>query len=111
MTNNTTPISPTDAVSPQHEILDRQTTDCCVVGYGSAGAVLALLARQGIPVMLLEAHKDLDRDFRGDTIHPSVMEIMAELGLAVNSARLASAVHCLWVNARACKNLTFDSNF
>ncbi|MDV2996492.1 MAG: 6-methylpretetramide 4-monooxygenase [Chroococcidiopsis sp. SAG 2025] len=83
MTNNITPISPTDAVSPQHEILDRQTTTCCIVGSGPAGAVLALLlARQGIPVMLLEAHKDLDRDFRGDTIHPSVMEIMAELGLA-----------------------------
>ncbi|ARV61319.1 monooxygenase [Nostocales cyanobacterium HT-58-2] len=66
-----------------HEILDVQTTNCCIVGGGPAGAVLALLlARQGIPVMLLEAHKDFDRDFRGDTIHPSVMEIMEELGLA-----------------------------
>jgi 2-polyprenyl-6-methoxyphenol hydroxylase-like FAD-dependent oxidoreductase len=41
-----------------------------------------LLARQGISVMLLEAHKDFDRDFRGDTIHPSVMEIMEELELS-----------------------------
>jgi 2-polyprenyl-6-methoxyphenol hydroxylase-like FAD-dependent oxidoreductase len=83
MTNDITPTSPTDAVSPQHDILDRQTTTCCIVGSGPAGAVLALLlARQGIPVMLLEAHKDFDRDFRGDTIHPSVMEILAELGLA-----------------------------
>ncbi len=41
-----------------------------------------LLARIGVPVMLLETHKDFDRDFRGDTIHPSVMEIMDELGLA-----------------------------
>lgn len=41
-----------------------------------------LLARIGVPVMLLETHKDFDRDFRGDTIHASVMEIMDELGLA-----------------------------
>jgi 2-polyprenyl-6-methoxyphenol hydroxylase-like FAD-dependent oxidoreductase len=41
-----------------------------------------LLARKGIPVTLLEAHGDFDRDFRGDTLHPSVMENMAELGLA-----------------------------
>jgi len=41
-----------------------------------------LLARKGIPVVLLEEHMDFDRDFRGDTIHPSVMQIMEELGLA-----------------------------
>lgn len=41
-----------------------------------------LLARRGVPVVLLEAHKDFDRDFRGDTIHPSVMEILDEIGLA-----------------------------
>ncbi|MBU7587278.1 MAG: FAD-dependent oxidoreductase [Nostoc sp. TH1S01] len=70
-------------VNPAHEIVDRKTTDCCIVGGGPAGAVLALLlARQGIPVMLLEAHKDFDRDFRGDTIHPSVMQIMEELNLS-----------------------------
>ncbi|MDZ8106584.1 MAG: FAD-dependent oxidoreductase [Nostoc sp. DedQUE12a] len=70
-------------VNPAHDIVDVQTTDCCIVGGGPAGAVLALLlARQGISVMLLEAHKDFDRDFRGDTIHPSVMEIMEELGLS-----------------------------
>jgi 2-polyprenyl-6-methoxyphenol hydroxylase-like FAD-dependent oxidoreductase len=69
--------------NPAHDIVDAKTTDCCIVGGGPAGAVLALLlVRQGIPVMLLEAHKDFDRDFRGDTIHPSVMEIMAELGLS-----------------------------
>ncbi|OUL19544.1 FAD-dependent oxidoreductase [Nostoc sp. 106C] len=70
-------------VNPAHDIVDVNTTDCCIVGGGPAGAVLALLlARQGIAVMLLEAHKDFDRDFRGDTIHPSVMEIMEELGLS-----------------------------
>ena len=41
-----------------------------------------ILARQGIDVTLLEAHEDFDRDFRGDTIHPSVLEIMDQLGLA-----------------------------
>ncbi|MBD2299133.1 MULTISPECIES: FAD-dependent oxidoreductase [Nostocales] len=70
-------------VNPAHEIIDQHTTDCCIVGGGPAGVVLAfLLARQGISVMLLEAHKDFDRDFRGDTIHPSVMQIMEELNLS-----------------------------
>ena len=58
-------------------------TTCCVVGGGPGGAVLALLlARGGVDVTLLEAHPDFDREFRGDTLHPSVMEIMDELGLA-----------------------------
>jgi 2-polyprenyl-6-methoxyphenol hydroxylase-like FAD-dependent oxidoreductase len=64
-------------------IVDIKTIDCCVVGGGPAGVVLSLLlACQGIKVTLLEAHKDFDRDFRGDTIHPSVMQIMEELGLS-----------------------------
>jgi 2-polyprenyl-6-methoxyphenol hydroxylase-like FAD-dependent oxidoreductase len=55
----------------------------CVVGGGPAGVVLSLLlARKGVAVELLEAHEDFDRDFRGDTIHPSVMELLDELGLA-----------------------------
>ncbi|MBV9925142.1 MAG: FAD-dependent oxidoreductase [Acidobacteria bacterium] len=58
-------------------------TVCAVVGGGPAGAVLALLlARKGVRVTLLEAHEDFDRDFRGDTLHPSVLEILDELGLA-----------------------------
>lgn len=70
--------------TPQaHKIIDVQQVDCCIVGGGPAGTVLALLlARQGISVMLLEAHRDFDRDFRGDTLQPSAMEIMAEMGLA-----------------------------
>lgn len=59
------------------------STACAVVGGGPAGVVLTLLlARRGVPVTLLEAHKDFDRDFRGDTIHPSTLEMLDELGLA-----------------------------
>jgi 2-polyprenyl-6-methoxyphenol hydroxylase-like FAD-dependent oxidoreductase len=58
-------------------------TGCCVVGGGPGGAMLVLLlARRGVRVALLEMHKDFDREFRGDTIHPSVMEILDQIGLA-----------------------------
>src|SRR5215210_8097534 len=67
----------------RHEMRDVTRTTCCVVGGGPAGAVLSLLlARKGVDVTLLEAHPDFDREFRGDTLHPSVMEIMEQLGLA-----------------------------
>src|ERR1051326_4198387 len=57
--------------------------DCCIVGGGPAGMVLALLlVRQGVRVTLLEAHEDFDRKFRGDTIHPSVLEIFDQIGLS-----------------------------
>jgi len=55
---------------------------CCVVGGGPAGMMLAfLLARAGVGVVLLEKHADFLRDFRGDTVHPSTLELMHELGL------------------------------
>lgn len=58
-------------------------TRCCIAGCGPAGAVLGyLLARAGIDVLVLEKHADFLRDFRGDTIHPSTLEILDELGLA-----------------------------
>jgi 2-polyprenyl-6-methoxyphenol hydroxylase-like FAD-dependent oxidoreductase len=56
---------------------------CCIAGCGPAGAVLAfLLARAGLDVLVLEKHGDFLRDFRGDTIHPSTLEILDEVGLA-----------------------------
>ncbi|WP_308560831.1 FAD-dependent oxidoreductase [uncultured Klebsiella sp.] len=58
------------------------TTDCCIVGAGPAGLMLGyLLARAGIDVTVLEKHADFLRDFRGDTIHPSTLELMHQLGL------------------------------
>ncbi len=57
-------------------------TTCCIIGGGPAGIMLGfLLARAGIPVTVLEKHKDFFRDFRGDTIHPSTLELLYELGL------------------------------
>src|SRR3989454_7897891 len=61
---------------------DQMTTRCCIVGGGPAGMMLGfLLARAGVDVIVLEKHKDFLRDFRGDTIHPSTLELMHELGL------------------------------
>ena len=57
-------------------------TRCCITGGGPAGVVLGfLLARAGIDVTILEKHADFFRDFRGDTIHPSTLEVIYELGL------------------------------
>jgi 2-polyprenyl-6-methoxyphenol hydroxylase-like FAD-dependent oxidoreductase len=67
----------------QAQIVKDEATGCCVAGGGPAGAMLALLlARRGARVVLLEMHHDFDREFRGDTVHPSTLEILDQLGLA-----------------------------
>ena len=78
-----TEVIPAPKSETIEHVLDSQQTTCCVVGGGPGGMMLALLlARKGVRVTVLEAHKDFDRDFRGDTIHPSILEILDELGLA-----------------------------
>ncbi|WP_394620019.1 FAD-dependent oxidoreductase [Lentzea sp. JNUCC 0626] len=58
-------------------------TDCVIAGGGPGGMVLAyLLGRAGISVSLLEKHRDFDRDFRGDSLHPYTLELLDQLGLA-----------------------------
>jgi 2-polyprenyl-6-methoxyphenol hydroxylase-like FAD-dependent oxidoreductase len=62
--------------------VERVTARCCIVGGGPAGVMAGyLLARAGIDVVVLEKHADFLRDFRGDTVHPSTLEVMYELGL------------------------------
>ena len=66
-----------------HNVSEQIKTNCCVVGAGPAGLMLGLLlARQGIKVTVLESQLDFDRDFRGDTIHPAILEALDQIGLA-----------------------------
>jgi 2-polyprenyl-6-methoxyphenol hydroxylase-like FAD-dependent oxidoreductase len=63
-------------------VSESTTARCCIVGGGPAGMMLGLLlARAGVDVIVVEKHADFFRDFRGDTIHPSTLEVVHELGL------------------------------
>jgi len=65
-----------------------EKTTCAIAGGGPAGLMLGLLlARAGVEVVVLEKHGDFLRDFRGDTVHPSTLEILDELGLGRRLAR------------------------
>ena len=69
-----------------------EKTTCAVVGGGPAGMVLGLLlARAGVEVTVLEKHGDFLRDFRGDTVHPTTLRLLDELGLADGSPRCRRA--------------------
>ena len=68
---------------------DTISARCCIAGGGPAGMMLGfLLARAGVDVVVLEKHADFLRDFRGDTIHPSTLELMHELGLLAEFLKL-----------------------
>jgi 2-polyprenyl-6-methoxyphenol hydroxylase-like FAD-dependent oxidoreductase len=70
------------ATSDQHAAARSLKVRCCIVGGGPAGMMLGyLLGRAGIDVVVLEKHADFFRDFRGDTVHPSTLQVMDELGL------------------------------
>jgi len=71
-----------DSDTPQHAVRYSVRARCCIVGGGPAGMMLGyLLGRAGIDVVVLEKHADFFRDFRGDTVHPSTLQVMDELGL------------------------------
>lgn len=67
----------------------RPNLHCAIAGCGPAGAMLGLLlARAGLNVLVLEKHADFLRDFRGDTVHPSTLNLLDELGLGERMAQL-----------------------
>jgi 2-polyprenyl-6-methoxyphenol hydroxylase-like FAD-dependent oxidoreductase len=76
-------------MSQSRQVTQQIRTTCCIVGGGPAGMMLGmLLARAGVEVIVLEKHGDFLRDFRGDTIHPSTLELMHELGMLDEFLRL-----------------------
>jgi 2-polyprenyl-6-methoxyphenol hydroxylase-like FAD-dependent oxidoreductase len=67
---------------PERKPSRTMSTRCCIVGGGPAGMMLGyLLGRAGVETIVLEKHADFFRDFRGDTVHPSTLQVMRELGL------------------------------
>jgi len=83
---------------------------CCIVGGGPAGMVLGvLLARGGVEVALLEKHADFLRDFRGDTVHPSTLDVLDDIGLGDEFARLPhTEVHSIVPPIAGAKPVRFD---
>src|SRR6201747_1215209 len=74
---------------PERPSVKSISTHCCIVGGGPAGMMLGyLLGRAGIDTIVLEKHADFFRDFRGDTVHPSTLQVMHELGLSEEFLKL-----------------------
>jgi 2-polyprenyl-6-methoxyphenol hydroxylase-like FAD-dependent oxidoreductase len=82
-----------DAVTPTLRAGEQRIkTDCCIAGGGPAGLMLGyLLARAGVEVVVVEKHGDFHRDFRGDTVHPSTLQVLDELGLLDDFLRIPHA--------------------
>ena len=80
-------LSSTDAHRTTVNRVDE--TDCCIVGAGPGGVFLALLlARAGVRVVLLEAHYDFDREYRGEGLQPPTLDVLDQLGLLESFLRL-----------------------
>lgn len=76
-------------MNASNSVIEKTSVRGCIAGGGPAGITLGfLLARAGVEVLVLEKHKDFFRDFRGETIHPSTLELMHELGLLEEFLRL-----------------------
>jgi 2-polyprenyl-6-methoxyphenol hydroxylase-like FAD-dependent oxidoreductase len=78
-----------DVTAAKGSVAKRIETQCCIAGGGPAGMMLGyLLARAGVDTVVLEKHDDFLRDFRGDTVHPSTLRTMQELGLLEDFLKL-----------------------
>src|ERR1700750_3383150 len=78
-----------DAGTSEHSPSRSMKVRCCIVGGGPAGMMLGyLLGRAGIDTIVLEKHADFFRDFRGDTVHPSTLQVMDELVLIAEFLKL-----------------------
>ena len=92
--------------------METLSTSCVIAGGGPAGMMCGLLlARAGVDVTVLEKHADFLRDFRGDTVHPSTLEVMVELGLIdrflklphQKVRKLGGSWHCSGTPAALCR--------
>src|SRR5271154_97464 len=83
----------------EQAMAETRRVQCCIVGGGPAGMILGyLLGRAGVKTVVLEKHADFLRDFRGDTVHPSTLRILQELGLLEEFLRLPhSELHAMSV--------------
>ena len=97
--------------STQRQIGDVREVSCCIVGGGPAGMMLAtLLAMKKVTVLLLEQHQNFDRDFRGDTVHPSTLEILDQLWLGQRASE-ETTWHAFIAQPSVWPNTRYDRGF